>query len=48
MMWPVVTLDYIKAKTQNALVGGPFGSNLTTRDYRPEGVPVITWTNLGS
>ena len=48
MMWPVVTLDYIKAKTQNALVGGPFGSNLTTRDYRPEGVPVIRGKNLAN
>jgi type I restriction enzyme S subunit len=27
-------------------VGGPFGSNLTTRDYVDDGVPVIRGTNL--
>ena len=29
-----------------AFVGGPFGSNLTTRDYVEEGVPVIRGNNL--
>src|SRR5690606_15281797 len=31
----------------NACVGGPFGSELTTRDYVESGVPVIRGTNLG-
>ena len=33
---------------QYAFVGGPFGSNLTTRDYTDEGVPVIRGNNLSS
>lgn len=30
------------------LVGGPFGSNLVSADYAPEGVPVIRGENLGN
>ncbi|MGE3540242.1 MAG: restriction endonuclease subunit S [Candidatus Tectimicrobiota bacterium] len=46
MEWPKVKLDSIKADVRYALVGGPFGSNLTTRDYVEEGVPVIRGNNL--
>jgi type I restriction enzyme, S subunit len=48
MRWPSVKIDSIKASTRYSLVGGPFGSNLTTRDYVDEGVPVIRGTNLPS
>ena len=46
MKWPKVSLDGIKAPVRYAFVGGPFGSNLTTRDYVDEGVPVIRGNNL--
>lgn len=46
MTWPRVPIASIKADTPHALVGGPFGSELTTRDYVPEGVPVIRGQNL--
>lgn len=46
MKWPTVSIDAIKANGSYSLVGGPFGSNLTTRDYKDEGVPVIRGTNL--
>ncbi len=47
MNWPVVTLDSIKADVPYACVGGPFGSNLTSKHYVDEGVPVIRGQNLG-
>src|SRR5258708_38491854 len=46
MPWPHVKVGSLKAETRNALVGGPFGSELTTRDYVEEGVPVIRGANL--
>src|SRR5216117_727545 len=46
MKWPQVTIEEIRATTRHWLVGGPFGSDLTTRDYVEEGVPVIRGTNL--
>ena len=46
MTWPQVKLDSIKANARYAFVGGPFGSNLTTRDYVDEGIPVIRGNNL--
>jgi len=46
MQWPKVKLDIVKADMRYAFVGGPFGSNLTTRDYVDEGVPVIRGNNL--
>ena len=48
MKWPKVKLDTIKANARYAFVGGPFGSNLTTRDYVDEGVPVIRGNNLSA
>jgi type I restriction enzyme, S subunit len=45
MKYPRVKLDSIKADVPYAFVGGPFGSNLTTRDYVEEGVPVIRGNN---
>lgn len=46
MKWQTMPLDAIKAPIPYAFVGGPFGSNLTTRDYVEEGVPVIRGSNL--
>lgn len=46
MKWSTMPLDRIKASVPYAFVGGPFGSNLTTRDYVDEGVPVIRGNNL--
>jgi len=39
--WQVSTIDSIKANIKNAIVDGPFGSNLKTIHYRTSGVPVI-------
>ena len=46
MKWPRVKVNSIKAAQRYSLVGGPFGSELTTRDYVEEGVPVIRGVNL--
>ena len=46
MSWQTVTIEKIKADVPYACVGGPFGSELTTRDYVEEGVPVIRGSNL--
>ena len=37
----------VASSKQNALVGGPFGSNLVSRDYAEDGVPVIRGQNMG-
>jgi type I restriction enzyme, S subunit len=47
MSWPLVRLDSIQAKLKYAFVGGPFGSNLTSKHYTEAGVPVIRGQNLG-
>ncbi len=44
--WPLATIDSLKANERHSLVGGPFGSNLTRRDYVDTGVPVIRGVNL--
>ena len=46
--WREATVDDIAASSRNALVGGPFGSNLVSRDYVSEGVPVIRGQNMGT
>ncbi len=48
MSWKTYKIDEIKAKGKYTLVGGPFGSNLTTRDYVEEGVPVLRGSNLST
>ena len=45
--WPEVTVGEIASSRQYALVGGPFGSNLVSRDYVPAGVPIIRGQNMG-
>jgi type I restriction enzyme S subunit len=44
--WDAVALGRVAAKTRNAIVGGPFGSDLTAEDYRDAGVPVIRGSNM--
>lgn len=45
--WITCTVNDIKAPIRNAIVSGPFGSNLVRKDYMPIGVPVIRGNNLG-
>ncbi|MBL9105219.1 MAG: restriction endonuclease subunit S [Myxococcales bacterium] len=46
--WRSCVLDDLKADVANAIVGGPFGSELVRADYVEDGVPVIRGTNLGT
>lgn len=46
--WREVTVSEIAANVRNALVGGPFGSNLVSRDYVADGIPVIRGQNMGA
>ncbi len=46
--WRWVTVDDITAPEKYSCVGGPFGSNLTSKDYvDAPGVPVIRGQNMG-
>jgi len=45
--WRETTVGELADSTRNALVGGPFGSNLVSRDYVSVGVPVIRGQNMG-
>jgi len=45
--WREATVSDIASSARNALVGGPFGSNLVSRDYASDGVPVIRGQNMG-
>lgn len=45
--WQEMTVGEIAAPGRNALVGGPFGSNLVSGDYVDQGVPVIRGQNMG-
>ncbi len=42
------TVGELAAPIKNALVGGPFGSDLGSADYVPSGVPVIRGQNLSN
>jgi type I restriction enzyme, S subunit len=44
--WITCTVGDISAPSRNALVGGPFGSDLVSRDYLLSGVPVIRGANM--
>lgn len=44
--WPVVRLESLAQSKKNAIVGGPFGSNLVSADYVDKGVPVVRGVNL--
>lgn len=45
--WIETTVGELAAPIRNALVGGPFGSNLVSKDYVEDGVPVIRGQNMG-
>lgn len=45
--WVTCTVADVAAPVKNALVGGPFGSNLVSRDYVGFGIPVIRGQNMG-
>ncbi|WP_431474553.1 restriction endonuclease subunit S [Marinobacter sp. KM021] len=40
-------LEALAAQKKNAMVGGPFGSNLVSKDYTETGIPVIRGQNMG-
>lgn len=44
--WPIVRLLTLAADIKGAIVGGPFGSDLVSRDYVSSGVPVVRGGNL--
>lgn len=46
MKWPIKRLVELSAPKKYSLIGGPFGSNLGSRDYISDGVPVIRGVNL--
>src|ERR1700694_4271692 len=39
--WERTTVSGIASRVRNAIVGGPFGSDLVSTDYVKDGVPVI-------
>jgi type I restriction enzyme S subunit len=44
--WREVTVEDLKAPTENALATGPFGSSISSRYFQEYGVPVIRGSNL--
>src|SRR5690606_11160514 len=44
--WREVSVGDVAAPVRNALVGGPFGSELVSLDYIDDGVPVIRGQNM--
>jgi type I restriction enzyme, S subunit len=46
--WESTNVSGIASPVRNAIVGGPFGSDLVSDDYVDDGVPVIRGQNLGS
>ncbi|MFN0241567.1 MAG: restriction endonuclease subunit S [Planctomycetota bacterium] len=44
--WGCTTVRDVASRARNAIVGGPFGSNLVSRDYVEVGVPVIRGQNM--
>src|SRR5258708_2911526 len=45
-VWRTAAVEDIKAPTENALVTGPFGSNISSRFFTEAGIPVIRGSNL--
>lgn len=46
--WDIKSVRAIAAPIKNAVVGGPFGSDLTSKHYVDAGVPVIRGQNMGA
>lgn len=45
--WECTDVNSVAALVRNAIVGGPFGSDLVSRDYVDDGTPVIRGQNMG-
>ena len=45
--WESTTVRDIASPIRNAIVGGPFGSDLVSNDYVEDGVPVVRGQNMG-
>ena len=45
--WESLSVGAIASSTPNAIVGGPFGSELVSKDYVTHGVPVIRGQEYG-
>jgi type I restriction enzyme, S subunit len=45
-LWECSTVRGIASRARNAIVGGPFGSDLVSNDYVEDGVPVIRGQNM--
>lgn len=46
--WGIVTVAELVERKPNAIVGGPFGSDLVSTDYVPSGIPVIRGANMSA
>src|SRR5579859_1046086 len=46
--WRVATIADVAAPVPNAVVDGPFGSNLKLSDYVDDGIPVLQGKNITS
>ena len=46
--WESSSVRCIACSTHNAIVGGPFGSDLVSKDYVAYGVPIIRGQNMSS
>jgi len=44
--WEIKTLGQL-SKNKDAVVSGPFGSNLKVSDYKTEGIPILRLQNIG-
>jgi type I restriction enzyme S subunit len=45
--WESTTVGGLASSVRNAIVGGPFGSDLVSTDYVDDGIPVIRGQNMG-
>ena len=46
--WECTCIHAISSSGRNAIVGGPFGSDLVSKDYVAQGIPVIRGQNMDS
>lgn len=44
--WDIKTIDEIKAKEPRSIISGPFGSNISSKFFVSDGIPVIRGNNL--
>ncbi|MEO8034967.1 MAG: restriction endonuclease subunit S [Acidobacteriota bacterium] len=44
--WACTTICRLASPVRNAIVGGPFGSDLVSKDYVDDGVPVVRGQNM--